>query len=1029
MAELVSPGVSVSIIDESFYSPAGTGTVPLIVIATSQDKTTPDGVSVAEGTTAANAGEVALVTSQRDLLYRYGTPDFQTDSSGVALTSELNEYGLFAAYSFLGIANRAYVLRADVNLSDLAPSTTAPTAGPTAGSYWLDTADTIWGLKSWNGSEWVRQSVKVVPESEISTTNEIKSSYGNTGEFAVKYFDYDGGAYVTNDTIEIFEKVKPDSNTPAEWRLIGSTGWDTATGGDFQVAKHTNLPLEVGGRSTGADLQEGDLLLQMNEFNLGTTFDLRQYTGGQWLAQEVFGSEYSYQAWSNYSTAGGLQSGDIWAQYNIGEAGVVLSAWNGLDTNTAQSSLLTDTEVNISSHNADLSVSATSTGGANASLSAVVGGVGVDSFIDSITILDGGDGYAPGNVIVVTDNNNNGTGFVGTVDTVDGNGAITAINITNNGSGYYATSFTITVNDRDAVNGTLGVIDVPFYGYDDGVAGNISVDAMVSAIQDAISSADNTLTLANDLSVSNNGNRIEIVSNAGYNIEIGSGDVAGFAPSDMGFAETLITNWNSITYTASDEEVTGSLSTGTLWYDNLISNDRIDILYNNAGTWTTYTAIADVQIASAEPTLNSLGGTLSAGDLWIDSDDLENYPRIYKYTGTAWALVDNTDQLTSDGIVFGDFRSTVSQPGMDDDLEDNGLQANLYPYGILAWNKRLSGGNVKEWDAVNERWNDKSGNKPNGSPYMLRRAQRQVIVAGLQGALNSNTNIRNENNRFNLIASPGYTECLDEMLTLSGDRKNTAFVIADAPLRLESDATSISNWANNTSGLGNNDDDGLTSASEYAAVYYPHGRTSNLEGQDVVVPASHMALRTFAFNDQVAFPWFAPAGFQRGTVTNASTLGYVDPTSNEFVQVSLNEGQRDTLYINRVNPIAQFPGRGIAVFGQKTLQQEASALDRVNVARLVVYLRERLDDIVKPFLFEPNDEITRQNAKVVVDRFLGNLVSQRGLFDFVTVCDTTNNTPARIDRNELYIDIAVQPVKAVEFIYIPVRIQNTLGSA
>jgi phage tail sheath protein FI len=190
-----------------------------------------------------------------------------------------------------------------------------------------------------------------------------------------------------------------------------------------------------------------------------------------------------------------------------------------------------------------------------------------------------------------------------------------------------------------------------------------------------------------------------------------------------------------------------------------------------------------------------------------------------------------------------------------------------------------------------------------------------------------------------------------------------------------------------------------------------------------------MALRTYAFNDQVAFPWFAPAGFQRGVVTNASTLGYVDPTSNEFVQVSLNEGQRDTLYINRVNPIAQFPGRGIAVFGQKTLQQEASALDRVNVARLVVYLRERLDDIVKPFLFEPNDEITRQNAKVVVDRFLGNLVSQRGLFDFVTVCDTTNNTPARIDRNELYIDIAVQPVKAVEFIYIPVRIQNTLGSA
>jgi len=80
-------------------------------------------------------------------------------------------------------------------------------------------------------------------------------------------------------------------------------------------------------------------------------------------------------------------------------------------------------------------------------------------------------------------------------------------------------------------------------------------------------------------------------------------------------------------------------------------------------------------------------------------------------------------------------------------------------------------------------------------------------------------------------------------------------------------------------------------------------------------------------------------------------------------------------------------------------------------------------------LFEPNDEITRQNAKVVVDRFLGQLITQRGLFDFLTVCDTTNNTPARIDRNELHIDIAIQPVKAVEFIYIPIRIQNTLGQS
>lgn len=1026
MAELVSPGVSVSIIDESFYAPAGTGTVPLIVIATRQDKTTPDGVSIAENTTAATAGEVQLVTSQRDLLYRYGSPAWSTSNSGDALTSELNEYGLFAAYSFLGVANRAYILRADVDLAELSASSTAPVAGPTTGTYWLDSDTMVWGLKRWSTTEnaWVRQSVGVVPDSEINSSNEIKSSYDVLGEhkYAVKYQDYNGGTYTTAPTVTLWQKVTTANGS--EWNLIGSSTWVTNTGGgDFQIANHTNLPTSRA--SDSSSLKDGDIVLQMNELNNGTISGIKEYTSGQWVLQDTFGSDYSYQAWNNYATGTGLQAGDIWFDYSPETATIEIKRWSGVATTTAQSAVLADTDVNITGHTANLTTTANSTVGANAVLSAVVAGVGIQTYIDSITIVDGGDGYAIGNTIVVTDNNGHGAGFAATISNVDLAGAITEITITNSGSGYYASSFGISVNDNgDAgVNGSVGVIHVPFYGYDDGVAGNISVDAMVQAIQDAITGADDALTDSSDLSVSNINNRIVITSNNGYEIAFVDGDIPGFDYTDLQFSDQLHTNWLTLSYEASSSTLTGSLAEGTLWYDTLISNDHIDILYNNNGTWASYAG--DIQVSSAEPTLASTGGSLSVGDLWVDSSDTENYPMIYKWTGLTWNLIDNTDQITGDGIVFGDFRTTFGQSVVDDDAP----QASLYPYGILAWNKRLSGGNVKEWDSVNERWNDRSGNKPDGSPYMLRKAQRQVVVAAMQAALNTNTNIRNENNRFNLIAAPSYTECLDEMLSLSLDRKNTAFVVADAPLRLEPDAQSIINWANNTSGLGNNDDAGLVTASEYAAIYYPHGFTSNLEGQNVVVPASHMALRTYAYNDQVAYPWFAPAGFQRGVVTNASSVGYVDPATNEFVQVSLNEGQRDTMYSNRLNPIAQFPGRGIAVFGQKTLQAEASALDRVNVARLVVYLRERLDDIVKPFLFEPNDEITRQNAKVVVDRFLGNLVSQRGLYDFVTVCDTTNNTPARIDRNELYIDIAVQPVKSVEFIYIPVRIQNTLGSA
>ena len=113
------------------------------------------------------------------------------------------------------------------------------------------------------------------------------------------------------------------------------------------------------------------------------------------------------------------------------------------------------------------------------------------------------------------------------------------------------------------------------------------------------------------------------------------------------------------------------------------------------------------------------------------------------------------------------------------------------------------------------------------------------------------------------------------------------------------------------------------------------------------------------------------------------------------------------------------------VFGQKTRARTASSLDRVNVARLVVYLRGQLDKLAKPYIFEPNDKITRDEIKAAADSLLLELVGQRAIYDFLTVCDDSNNTPTRIDRNELYLDIAIEPVKAVEFIYIPLRLKNT----
>ena len=148
---LTAPGVEVSVINESFYVPSDAGTTPLFIVASSQDKTPGSGSGTASGTTTANANTAYLISSQRELTETFGDPKFYTDASGNSLHGyELNEWGLQAAYSFLGIANRAYVLRVNTNLTELVGSATPPTADPTDGTYWFDLASTSFGIHEWD---------------------------------------------------------------------------------------------------------------------------------------------------------------------------------------------------------------------------------------------------------------------------------------------------------------------------------------------------------------------------------------------------------------------------------------------------------------------------------------------------------------------------------------------------------------------------------------------------------------------------------------------------------------------------------------------------------------------------------------------------------------------------------------------------------------------------------------------------------------------------------------------------------------
>jgi phage tail sheath protein FI len=275
------------------------------------------------------------------------------------------------------------------------------------------------------------------------------------------------------------------------------------------------------------------------------------------------------------------------------------------------------------------------------------------------------------------------------------------------------------------------------------------------------------------------------------------------------------------------------------------------------------------------------------------------------------------------------------------------------------------------------------------------------------------------------MACPGYPETITSLVALNYDRGISAFVVGDTPARLTPDATTISNWGNNTDNAVNNGDDGLLTTDAYLGMFYPWGYTTDLLGNNVVVPPSYMMLRTIALSDNVSYPWFAPAGTRRGGITNATAVGYIDSLTGEFQSVALNNGQRDTLYDLKVNPIPFFVGTGLVAYGQKTRARNASSLDRINVARLVVYLRSQLTKLARPYIFEPNDSITRDEIKQAVESLLLELVGLRAIYDFAVVCDETNNTPSRIDRNELYVDVAIEPTKAIEFIYIPLRLKNT----
>ena len=259
--------------------------------------------------------------------------------------------------------------------------------------------------------------------------------------------------------------------------------------------------------------------------------------------------------------------------------------------------------------------------------------------------------------------------------------------------------------------------------------------------------------------------------------------------------------------------------------------------------------------------------------------------------------------------------------------------------------------------------------------------------------------------RYNVLLAPGlYNEKQTSQVTTiinnTQNRGDSLFVLDPSVYnRTVSDATSQAS-SRNTS---------------YAASYWPWVQTMDPDsGQNVWVPASTMIGGVYAYNDTVAEPWFAPAGINRGGLSTVIRA-----------EQKLSQTQRDNLYTGKVNPIATFPGQGVVVYGQKTLQTKASALDRVNVRRLLIALKSYISQVAQNLVFEQNTIATRNQFLSQVNPYLESVQQRQGLYAFKVIMDSSNNTPDVIDRNQLIGQIYIQPTKTAEFIYLDFNILPT----
>ena len=412
---------------------------------------------------------------------------------------------------------------------------------------------------------------------------------------------------------------------------------------------------------------------------------------------------------------------------------------------------------------------------------------------------------------------------------------------------------------------------------------------------------------------------------------------------------------------------------------------------------------------------NTASGTFS---LLIRRGDDKNSAKTVLETWTGLSL----DPKASNYVarVIGDQTQTIATDGTTTYVQTTGSYPNASKY------VRVSAVNYKTpdyFDNTGTAKNAYTGSLPTaasgafgaatGTPFTERTANfyGAISATDTQGVTGSDYTTmlsllgNQDEYQFNVVSAPGLTKAdqSSEVSTLISNAQNRGDNIA--VVDMDGYGTALATVTTAATGIDNS----------YAATYWPWVQTPDPDtGDNVWVPASTLIPAVYAFNDNSSEAWFAPAGFNRGGLSTVVRA-----------ERKLTQGDRDSLYQANVNPIATFPNQGVVVFGQKTLQKRASALDRVNVRRLLIELKGFISQIGDQLLFDQNTIATRNSFLAQVNPYLTSVQQRQGLYAFKVVMDESNNTADVIDRNELIGAIYIQPTKTAEFIYLDFNITPT----